>query len=125
MASRFPAFNITVPANTPISAPLTFSLAFVPGRVDAIDIDVPPGPSGNLGFLIRAGGRQYVPDNEGLYLIFDDVSKRYPVENANQQGSFQLVAYNTDQFAHRVTVTFLVSEWPDSSALPVSQYVSV
>jgi hypothetical protein len=125
MASRIPAFSITVPAGTLTTAPATFSLAFAPGRVDAIEVDIPPGPAGNVGFQIQAGGRQYIPDNPGAFFILDDVHKHWPIDNANQQGSFKLVAYNTDIWDHLITVSFFVSEWPDSSSAPTSQFVSV
>jgi hypothetical protein len=125
MADRIALFDILVPAGTTKASMTAFSMAFSPGTVEAIEIDVPPGSAGNLGFQIWSGGSQYIPLVGAGYYVLDDVHKVWPITGANNQGDFKLVAYNTDLWDHQLAITFRINEnVPPGTALS-SNYVSV
>jgi hypothetical protein len=110
VSDRLEWYDIVVPANTPVTAPLTFPCVFNDGDVIEIDVKVPPGPQGNVGFFIGAGGSQYVPRTIGSFVIPDDDYFTWPLANAVTSGSWSVTAYNTDIFPHLIQVAFQVNE---------------
>lgn len=119
MADRVQWFNITVPANTLTAQ--TFPMVFPYGEVVEIDVKVPPGPAGNLGFIIMAGGSPYIPNAQGAFVFIepDDDYLVFPVTHAITSGSFALLAFNTDVWPHSLQVGFQVNEIAPS---PVSSF---
>lgn len=125
MADRLEWFAVTIPAGTTIAAPLVTPCVFNNGEVTKINVKVPPGPQGNVGFFIGAGGSQYVPRTVGSFIVPDDDYYQWEIANAISSGSWSVTAYNTDIFAHTIQVSFEVNETPPiqsgpSSALPNS-----
>jgi hypothetical protein len=105
------AFNVTVPAATPIAAPQVTALSVGVYEVDFIELDVPPGPKGAVGFYVASGGTPVIPRVTGppLWLVLDDAFRHYDLEGQPTSGAWQLVAYNVGNFAHTVRVTFGLS----------------
>lgn len=110
MSDRIEHFEATIPAGTPKSAPVSFPMIFQQGYVTEIDIKIPSGPSGFMGFFIGAGGSQYIPRTPGSFIIDNDKDIAWPIHNAINSGSWSITGYNTDLFAHTVYVTFHVNE---------------
>lgn len=110
MADRVEWFTVTIPANTRQTAPVSFPLVFNQGTVTEIDVKVPPGPAGNIGFFIAAGGSQYLPRTFGSFIVPDDDYFTWPIANAINSGSWACVAFNTDVVAHTIQVSFQVNE---------------
>lgn len=110
MADRLEWFAITVPAGTAIATPVTIHTKFNQGNVIEVDIKVPPGPSGNVGFAIFAGGSQYIPRTNNTFVIPDNDYMIWPVANAINSGSWSVKAYNTDLYDHLLQVAFHVNE---------------
>lgn len=108
MAAEVHKFSVTVAAGTPINAPSLTSMTFPPRIVREIEILVPPGPRGNVGFQIAQAGAQVFPSEPGEFFITDDEQIAWPVEGANTSGAWQLRAYNTGTFPHTLEVRFLV-----------------
>ena len=121
MSDRLEWYDITVPANTPKTSPVTFPLVFNQGVVTEIDVKILDGPCGTLGFFITAGGSQYVPRTVGSFVIPNDDYLVWPVENAITSGSWGLVAYNIDSFTHLVQVAFHVKETDSAAMIAVAQ----
>jgi hypothetical protein len=120
MADRIEWFAVTIPANTPVATPVTLPLVFQQGSVTEIDVKVPPGPSGNVGFFIGAGGSQYVPRTAGSYIMPNDDFFTWPMENAINSGSWSLTGYNTDIYPHTIQVGFQVNELNYAQAAQVA-----
>jgi hypothetical protein len=120
MADRLEWFPVTALANTPKSAPITVQIAFPQGEVVEIDVKIPPGPAGNLGFHINAGGTQYVPRTAGNFIVPDDDYFTWPMHNAINSGSWALTYYNTDIYPHLIQVGFQVNELTFGPPLPMS-----
>jgi hypothetical protein len=114
MADRIEWFEFTIPANTPQSAPVSNPMKFLQGTVLEIDIKVPTGPAGNLGFYITAGGSQYIPRTFGSFIFPDGDYIAWQIQNAINSGSWGLVAFNTDVWPHLIQVSFQVNEIVES-----------
>lgn len=121
MTHRLEWFDVTIPAGTPIATPLTTPMLFNAGAVTRIEVSIPPGPAGTMGFQIWTGGNQYWPNTPGQYLILDDVHPYWDVTDSPDNGSWALVAYNVDIYPHLVQVGFSVVENTVSGAGTPSQ----
>lgn len=125
MADRIEWFDITVPAGVLASAPTTFPTKFRQGDVVQIDVKIPPGPAGNVGFYIQAGGSQFIPRTPGTFIIPDDDVLHWPQSNAINSGSWAVVAYNTDVYVHLIQVSFQINEVTMGAQLPTGLPVSL
>jgi hypothetical protein len=117
MADRLEWYDVTIPAATPISAPVTIPLVFLDGEVIEIDVKVLDGPCGSVGFRINAGGSQYVPRTLGAYIRPNDDYFAWPLANAINSGSWGITAYNLDSWDHNLQVGFQVNEVGMSATL--------
>ena len=57
------------------TAPILTRLDFAMGVVQRIEIVVPPGPSGLMGFRLRHSGRTVIPYNNYNWIIADNDKK--------------------------------------------------
>lgn len=99
-------FSATIAKGTLKAAPITQDMSFPPMEVVAIEILVPRGPRGTVGFKIANSGLQVFPYGTDDFFVTDDEKKLWEVENANTSGSWQLIGYNTGNFPHTIEVTF-------------------
>lgn len=107
MALEVRKFAVTVPAGTARAAAIVFSCAIPPRVVDEIEILIPPGPRGEVGFQIAMSGRQVFPTESGAFFVTDDEIIRWPIEDANTGGDWQIIAYNTGAFNHTLELRLL------------------
>lgn len=110
MSDRVEWFTVTIPAGTLKSAPQVTKCVFQQGIVVEVDIIVPPGPSGVVGFFVGAGGSQYIPRTPGAFVVADNDYIVWPVQNAITSGSWQVTAYNTGLFPHTLQFGFQINE---------------
>lgn len=108
MAQEIRAFSITIPVGTTQGANWSVKMDMPPRTVRQIDIRVPPGPRGEMGFQIGASGVQIIPHNEGQYLVVDDETISWPLDNQIDSGGWELFGYNQGQYDHTVYIRFLV-----------------
>lgn len=106
MVYEYKQFSVTIPAGTSIASNFTSSLAFDPRIVSQIDIRVPPGPRGEVGFKIGSGGLQIIPVSPGGFIVTDNEDLKFPLVDAITSGSWQLLAYNTGSYAHTLQIRF-------------------
>lgn len=125
MADRLEWFSVTVMAGTTKASPHNTKLIFPQGEVTEIDVKVPPGPAGNVGFFISAGGTQYVPRTRNSFIIPDDDYFTWPLINAINSGSWSITAFNTDIYDHLIQVGFQVNELVFGPSIPVSQAIGL
>lgn len=108
MADEVHLFPITVPASTAKTAPLTFNLQMPLGRaVERIEVQVPPGPRGEVGWQIAQGGNQLYPYETGAYVIVDAQEIDWDVVGGVDSGAWQVIIYNTGSFPHTLGFRFL------------------
>lgn len=108
MAREVYEFNVTIPAGTLQSAPLETDLLMPPREVQSIEIKIPPGPRGQVGFQIGSGNVPIIPRNSGGFIVTDDEVIEWDLDGQHDSGAWALIAYNTGQYAHSLRVRFKV-----------------
>lgn len=124
MAQRIEHFAVTVPAGTAVAAPQTTTLSFNRGIVQQIEILIPPGPSGLVGFRILHSSDVVIPYDRTQWIIADNEVIKWPLENFPTGQAWALRAYNTDVFDHTLYVRLQVNETTRVMA-PVAQLVYI
>lgn len=109
MAERVIQNTVVIPAGTPFAAPVTVALPFDNWEVEAVDLEVPPGPTGALGFQLANNGQPWIPRTPGEWLVWDDHWERFPAENYPQAGGWQVIGWNVGLYDHAVYVRFHVN----------------
>lgn len=110
MANRLEWYDVTIPANTAKTSPITVPTVFQLGTVVRIDIKVLDGPSGLMGFFVAAGGSQYVPRTRGSFIRPNADYMVWQIEDAITSGSWAVTGYNLDVWDHNVQVGYHVNE---------------
>lgn len=121
MAREVHAFTVTIPAGTPSTAPLTFTLAIPPRRVTEVQVQVPPGPRGEVGFAVAMSGRAILPYEPGAFIVTDNELVSWPLEDANTSGDWELIAYNSGTYTHSLYVR-IFAELTSDAAAPVEAF---
>jgi len=102
------AVQVTVPAGTAESSPQVTEVFFPPRILTAVHWRVPPGPSGLMGWrLTMSGGTPVIP-SAGGWIVADDESAQWAVQDQPDSGRWEIAGYNTDIYDHTVYVTFLL-----------------
>lgn len=102
-------FAITIPAGTVKSAGFNSAMGMPTRVVDKIDVRVPPGPRGEMGFGIGASNTIVLPQGGATYFVMDDQYREFVLDNAITSGAWVFFGYNTGSYDHTVYVTFHVS----------------
>lgn len=110
MAQRVETFDVLVPAGTAIASPQTTNLSFNQGIVERIEIIIPPGPSGLVGFRIRHSSQTIIPENAANWIISDNEKISWPLEDFPVGNKWACMAYNTDVFDHTLYFRFHINE---------------
>jgi len=120
MASEVRSFTVTVPAGTTAAAPFTLDCSFPPRQVDGIEIIVPPGPNGVLGFNIANSDVTVIPYDSDGWIIASDEKIAWQLDGYINSGSWQINAYNTGTLPHTFYVRFLLSTVGQSASAGVT-----
>lgn len=110
MADRIEVFEIAVPAGTAIATPQTTALSMIDGHVERIEITIPPGPSGLVGFRIIHSQQVIIPFSGNTWVIADDEKISWPISNYPVGNKWSIRAYNTDIYAHTLYFRFHILE---------------
>lgn len=117
MAQRIEWPSATIPPGTAQASPVAIPLQFPEGIIDRVDILIPPGASGLMGFFLSQSGTQLIPRTAGQFIVADDKYLSFPVEDHPTGSKWACVGYNTDVYPHTITFGFLVREL--ASELPM------
>lgn len=109
MAAEVHQFTCVIPAGTAKSSPVTFAIGLPNYEVESIDVEVPPGPSGLMGFQIAVSGQQWIPWEAGQYITWDNRAVSWTLVDQPNLGAWQVIGYNTDVYAHEVVVRLHVN----------------
>lgn len=110
MATRVIVQQCVISPGSPPTAPQHFPVEFPSAQVDRIDVLIPPGPAGLVGFYIGHGGGSFIPDNSGTWIIADDRFIQWPLDDAPNNGNWDIVCYNNDAAQHTIWVYFNISD---------------
>lgn len=115
MANQIFAFQCTVPAGTAIATPFTQSLVMPPQVISSIEVIVPPGPRGQMGFQIGSSGNQILPADFGTWFVTDDERVRWDLTGQITSGGWEFFGYNLGIYAHSVYLRFLADLTPEQA----------
>lgn len=110
MATRIEHFTVTVPAGTLLASPVNIVTAFNDGQVDEIEIRVPPGPVGLMGFQIAYGAQSIVPHDSSQWIVTDNEVINWPLVNFPTGRHWAVNGYNTDINDHTIYLRYLITE---------------
>lgn len=120
MAVEIRSFQPTIPAGTAIATPFTFNMSFPPRVVDRIQVKVPSGPRGTVGFAIGSSGVAVIPFQANQWIVADNDDFDWPLDDFWDSGSWTFFGYNLGQFPHTIYVRFLLSLTVAPAPLPAS-----
>jgi hypothetical protein len=127
--------TVETPANTPLASPLSTPWPLEDNEFVYVDIMVPPGPSGLMGFRIMWASQQVVPWGNDSWLITDNEKIHVDCNFAMTITGLVIESYNTDIFPHTIYLRGLVrtmtpqaqaqvASLTGTTALPASQDLS-
>lgn len=119
MFDEVQAFALTIPAHTPIAAPVILPCTMPARRVELFHWRVPAGHGGLTGFRLSMGGVQVFPANLGAWIIANGEQETWPVKDMPDSGAWDITAYNTGNNAHQLFVRFMVNIIGKGEAPPV------
>lgn len=110
MATRIEAPTLAIPAGTPIAAPVSALLFAQRADIQEIEVRVPPGPSGLVGFSFWHSSRQVIPAIDNTWVITDDETIRWPLAGYSVNPNWTIRAYNLDVYPHTLYVRVLLDD---------------
>jgi hypothetical protein len=108
MAREIRQFTATIPAGTPVAAPVRVPMAFPPRKVVSVEIRVPPGPSGLVGFALQISRLTVIPYQSDAFIVTSADSINWQLEGFADSGDWSVIGYNTGANDHAVYVRFLL-----------------
>ena len=126
MAAEVHQFTATIPANTAKSSLYTYDISLSDFEIESIDLEVPPGPAGLMGFYLARSGQQWIPYESGEYLVWDDRFDSWHLTDQPTGSGWQIVGYNLDDYDHSVVVRFHINTLtvPAASQPPAITFVT-
>lgn len=112
MATRVHVFTVETAPRTPESSPLTTNLDFPEGRVERIEVLVPPGPSGLLGWAIDHSNQRILPYESAGFIVADGEVIKWDLERFPTGRDWQVVTFNEDLYPHTIYLRVLVEDEP-------------
>ena len=106
------AWDVMTPAGTPPTAPQVTDLNIPVGQLDSVQIKVPPGPQGQLGFALALAGQPVIPHNAGEWIITDDEEISWSLAGLPDSGAWQVITYNAGNYDHTLYIRFLATPAP-------------
>lgn len=109
MAYQVYPFQVTIPAGTAKSAPVTTALPMPIATIERIRWRVPVGARGTVGWQLAMGGLQVIPTGIGSYIVANDEADDWDLSGLPDSGAWQLIGYNTGNFDHSVYLYFFAT----------------
>jgi len=116
MAQELWSFQATITAGSTVFAPTRVATKMPPRQVDRLEIVVPPGPSGVMGFAVTMSGVNVIPVQPGTFMITDNERIAWDLSNLPNSGDWQVTGFNGGVFDHTIYLRWLVEVVPTRSA---------
>lgn len=116
MAVQVQQFAATIPAGTLESKPAVVPIDMDNWTLEQIDLEVPAGPAGLMGFYVANNGVQWIPRQVGTWLVWDDVQQSWALTDQPNASGWAVIGYNTGTFDHTITVRMHVTPPSDATA---------
>ena len=126
MAYRVLPFKVTIPAGTAQATPATTPISLDNWLIRRLDLEVPPGPAGLMGFQIFNNGVAFIPFGGGQWIVWDDNTESYYLDDQPDASGWSVVGYNAGVYDHAVILRFHVDLiMPSAPATPPAPLVIV
>lgn len=109
-ASRVEVFDVVVPASTAQAAAVETPTTFAAGELVSVDVRIPDGAAGLVGFRILYAHGQAIPTTPGAWIIGNDDLFQTDVMGQLNGGQWSILAYNLDRFQHSLHVRYFVAD---------------
>lgn len=109
------SFTVTCPAGTAKAAAILTNLTIPIREVREIEVRVPNGPNGEMGFALAIAGQNMIPFNPGEYVVTSDEIVQWSLTGYPTSGAWQVRMYNTGNYDHTIQIRFYV-DLVDSTA---------
>lgn len=109
MTGRLYVSQLTVPAATPIAAPVSQKVPLDDINLDKVTVVIPSGHALLTGVAIFWSGVQIAPYITGTWLSGDDETIDFAYDDEITASGLQVVAYNTDAFPHSFLFRWFLS----------------
>lgn len=115
MAERIELFETTVAASVAIASPTSFALTMPEGVTRRVEILVPPGPSGLVGFRLAHSSQVIVPKSSALWVIADGEVLRWDLSGYPTGNKWSVAVYNLDVYPHTLYWRWFLDEIPSGA----------
>lgn len=106
MVRQVEHFEVTVAAGTAKTAPQVTDLSMPARLVRWVEVMIPPGPAGTVGFALGAAGARVIPTTEGAWIVGNDRVIRWDLEGQIESGAWQVQSYNLGVYDHTLYIDF-------------------
>jgi hypothetical protein len=106
VAAEVLQFTATIPHGTPTNALAVVKMPMTNYVIESVDLEVPPGPSGLMGFYLALSGEQWIPHSPGQFIVWDDRFDSWSLTEQPTSYGWEVHGYNTDVYDHVVIVRF-------------------
>ena len=118
VATEVHDFAVTIPVGTPADAPYVETLTLDYRTIVTIDLMVPPGPGGVMGFAVLHSGTQVFPYNSGTWFVWDGTDQSWDLADLPDSQGWQIAGYNEGNYPHTVYVRLHTVPVTSSAAAP-------
>jgi hypothetical protein len=115
---------LTIPANTPQSAPVSIAWPLEDNQLKEITVQVPDGHCGLTGFRIMQAQQQIVPFANSSFIVSNDRTFLFPFDDEITSTGLVGNGYNTDIFPHSFYLTCTVTNLPLPGEEPQAEVVA-
>jgi hypothetical protein len=109
-ASRVEVYDVPVPANTAQAAAIETPTIWAAGELVSVDVRIPDGAAGLVGFRILYAHSQAIPTTPGAWIIGNDDLFQTDVMGQLNGGQWSILAYNLDRYPHSLHVRYFVAD---------------
>lgn len=103
------SFTALCPTLThPQTNPVVISMRMPTRVVNQIEVRIPPGPNGEMGFAIAYANQAIIPYNPGEWVVTSDEVITWQLTGYPTSGAWQVKMYNTGNFDHAIQIRFYV-----------------
>ena len=103
-------YSLTIPAGTSKSSPAEFFVPIDNLEIEAIELEVPHGPAGTMGFAIFNSGTAWKPDLPGAWIVWNGKTDTWWLDGQPNAGHWSIRGYNTGAYDHTVYTRWFVSQ---------------
>lgn len=108
MAYQVAPFAIPIPAGTAKATPVRVATNVGNLVVVGIEMTVPRGFNGAVGWRFTSGGNPVIPSDPTAWIVASDQALNWPISEQLSSGAWEVTAYNTGAYAHTLLVRYLL-----------------